>query len=83
MAAAELSTETISASTPFMTKKFYFFTGTGAADNDYVTFPGLTTVEGCYCSASDGTVGLVTLATNVATITNSSTKVWSGFVWGV
>ncbi len=56
--------------------------GTSQVNSDTFTVAGMTTVEGCALMASDGTIAACTLSTNVITITNSGTKVWSGPVWG-
>ena len=60
-----------------------FAQGTSAANSDTLTVPGFVTIKGCFLMATDGTVGTVTLGTNVITITNGGTKTWSGLVWGV
>ena len=59
-----------------------FVQGTSAANNDTLTVTGLTTVQGAYLVSSTGTAGTLTFATNVITITNGSTLVWSGLAWG-
>lgn len=59
-----------------------FIKGTCAVNSDTFTVSGLTTVVGAFLIASDGTVGTMTFSTNVITVTNGSTKVWSGLAWG-
>lgn len=59
-----------------------FVQGTSATNSDTITVTGLTTVLGAYLVSSTGVVGTLTFATNVITITNGSTLVWSGLVWG-
>ena len=59
-----------------------FVQGTSAVNNDTLTVTGLTTVQGAYLVSSTGVAGTLTFATNVITITNGSTLVWSGLVWG-
>ncbi len=67
-----------------------FENAVSAANSDTVTFSaavgghgGLTTVIGAHVVADDGTLGTFTLATNVVTVTNGSTKRWRGFAYGV
>ena len=82
MAAAEIAGATITQLTPNCGKKLMFIQGTTAANNDFITVTGLTKVEGCVLRATDGTLGTMTFATNVITITNGSTLTWSGLAWG-
>lgn len=56
--------------------------GTTAANGDTLTVNSLTTVRGAFLIATDGTVGTMTFATNVITITNGGTKTWTGLAWG-
>jgi hypothetical protein len=83
MVAAELSPETFESQSPLLAKKLVFITGTAAINDDFVTVTKLTTVQGCYLQAADGTVGLCTYAGNKITITNAGVLAWSGFAWGV
>jgi len=68
---------------PGQTRKVIFVSGTSAANNDTLTVGGLTTVLGAFLISTTGTVGAMTFATNVITITNGSTLVWTGLAWGV
>ncbi len=56
--------------------------GTSAVNSDTLTVAGLTTVIGAFLIASDGTVATMTFSTNVITVTNGGTKIWSGLAWG-
>lgn len=64
-------------------KKVYLVYATSTENTDYITVPQLATVQGCILTATDGTAGTFTIATNVITFTNGSTKTFSGIVWGV
>ena len=64
-------------------KTVLFIQGVCATNSDTITVTGLTTVNGAFLIATDGTVGAMTFATNVITVTNGSTKTWSGLCWGV
>jgi hypothetical protein len=64
-------------------KKVFLIKGTSAANSDFITVQGLTTVEGAVLTATDGTAGAMAISGNVITSSNSSTKTWSGFAWGV
>jgi hypothetical protein len=86
--AAEMTTETIVSQQPYPTfanRKVYFVVGTATTNSDFITISGLTTVQGALLSRTDsvGTFGTCTYATNVVTVTNATTGVWSGIVWGV
>ncbi len=59
-----------------------FVKGTSAANNDFITCTGMATVEGAFLISTTGVVGTMTFATNVITITNGSTLVWTGLAWG-
>ena len=59
-----------------------FVIGICAANNDTITVTGLTAVKGAFLISSTGVVGTMTFATNVITITNGGTLVWSGLAWG-
>ena len=59
-----------------------YIKGTSAVNSDTFTVSGLTTVIGAFLISSTGTVGTMTFATNVITVTNGSTLVWSGVAWG-
>lgn len=56
--------------------------GVSAANNDTLTVGALTTVLGAFLISTTGTVGTMTFATNVITITNGSTLTWTGLAWG-
>lgn len=62
--------------------RLVYIAGTSAVNNDTITVSDLTTVKGAFLISSTGTVGTMTFATNVITITNGSTLVWSGLAWG-
>lgn len=57
--------------------------GVSAVNSDTFTVSNLTTVRGAFLIATDGTVGTMTFATNVITVTNGGTKTWNGLAWGV
>ena len=82
-AAAEVTVETFSQQGPVLNKKLIFFTGTGVSVNDFVTVTPLTTVQGCYFVASDGTIPTFTFATNVITFIDLKALVYQGIIWGV
>lgn len=80
---AEVTVKTIEGENqPQAAVKIFYVTGTSAANNDTLTVTGLTTVRGAYLVSTTGTAGTLTFATNVITITNGSTLVWSGLAWG-
>jgi hypothetical protein len=62
--------------------RLVYVKGTSAANNDTLTVSDLTTVIGAFLISSTGTVITMTFATNVITLTNGSTSVVSGLVWG-
>jgi hypothetical protein len=62
--------------------RLVYVKGTSAVNNDTLTVSNLTTVVGAFLISSTGTVATMTFATNVITITNGSTLVWSGLAWG-
>lgn len=62
--------------------RLVYVAGTTVANNDTITVSDLTTVKGAFLISSTGTVGTMTFATNVITITNASTLIWSGIAWG-
>jgi hypothetical protein len=62
--------------------KLYYVKGKAAINSDYITVAGLSSVQGCILTATDGTVGTQTISTNVITVTNAGALYWSGFVWG-
>lgn len=65
-------------------KKLFYVEGTSAINDDFITIgEDMTTVKGAYLVASDGTVGDLTFATNVVTLTNGGALTWSGLVWGI
>jgi hypothetical protein len=59
-----------------------YVAGTSAVNSDTLTVTPLTTVKGAFLISSTGTVATMTFATNVITVTNGSTLVWSGLAWG-
>jgi hypothetical protein len=80
---AEVTSKTIEgAFQPQAAVKFFYVTGISAANNDTLTVSTLTTVRGCYLVSTTGTVITCTFATNVVTMTNSSTLTVSGLAWG-
>jgi len=82
MAAEATSESILQVDAPQGGKKALFFVqGTTAAGNDFITMTPLTTVLGAVMTATDGTIGVFTFATNVITIT-SAAKTYSGLVWG-
>lgn len=62
--------------------QLFFIRGTTAANNDTFTVSGLTTVIGAFLISTTGTAGTMTFSTNVITITNASTLIWTGLCWG-
>jgi hypothetical protein len=82
MTATEMTSESIKQAIPNSGKKVIFIQGISATNSDYITVTGLSVVEGAYVIATDGTVGTCTFATNIVTVTNGSTKTWSGLAWG-
>lgn len=62
--------------------RLVYVAGTTQANNDVITVTDLTTVKGAFLISSTGTVAAMTFATNIITITNASTLIWSGIVWG-
>lgn len=67
---------------PGVQTRLVYVKGTSAVNSDTLTVSDLTTVIGAFLISSTGTVGTMTFATNVITITNGSTLVWSGLAWG-
>ena len=59
----------------------FYIKGTTASINDTFTVSGVTTVIGATLVNSAGSVGVLTFATNVITVT-SVAATWSGLVWG-
>lgn len=59
-----------------------YIKGTCAVNSDTFTVSGLTTVLGAFLISTTGTAGTMTFATNVITVTNGSTLVWTGICWG-
>lgn len=62
--------------------RLVYVAGTSAVNSDTLTVPNLTTVKGAFLISSTGVAGTMTFATNVITVTNGSTLVWSGVAWG-
>ena len=83
MAAGEFSDETFQSQSPLIAKKIVFIVGTAAIDTDFITVTKLTTVEGCFLQAADGTLGVCTIVGNKITVTNAGALDWNGFCWGV
>jgi len=83
MAAGEMTAEVFNSQGPLFNKKVVFIDAQAAVNSDYITVSKLTTVQGSYLQATDGTIALSTHATNVITVTNAANKLWSGFCWGV
>lgn len=83
MVAGECTAEVFSSQSPLFNKKIVFIEAQAAVNSDFVTVSKLTTVQGSYLQASDGTIALSTHATNVITITNAGVLLWKGFCWGV
>lgn len=83
---AEVSAKTVNPIIPLgnpgLNSTVLFVKGTSAANSDTITVTGLTTVLGAFLISTTGTVGTMTFATNVITITNGSTLVWTGLAWG-
>lgn len=67
---------------PGTQNRLVYVTGTSAANNDTITVSDLTTVKGAFLISTTGTAGTMTFATNVITVTNGGTLVWSGLAWG-
>ena len=89
MTVAEATSKTIHQEIPNCGVKIYYVKGTSAADNDTITVAGLSTVKGAFLQGyaantvvTTGTAATMTFATNVITLTNGGTAVWSGIVWG-
>lgn len=83
---AEATTEVFMELAPNLPKatnqrRLVFVRGITAGANDIITITDLTTVEGAFLIATDGTVGTMTYATNVITVT-SAAKTYTGLVWG-
>lgn len=80
---AEVTVKSIeSDNVPQAAVKIFYIAGTSAANNDTLTVSPLTTVKGAFLISTTGTAGTMTFATNVITITNGGTLVWSGLCWG-
>lgn len=62
--------------------RLVYVAGTSATNSDTLTVSDLTTVKGAFLISSGGVVGTMTFATNVITVTNGSTLVWTGLAWG-
>lgn len=82
MGAAEMTSESFNSQTPLLNKKIVFISAQAAVNSDFITVSKLTSVEGSYLQAADGTVAVSTHATNVITVTNASNLLWKGFAWG-
>lgn len=83
---AEATTETFMELAPNLPRatnqrRLVFVRGTTAAGNDVITLTDLTTVEGAFLIATDGTVGTMTYGTNIITVT-SAAKTYTGLAWG-
>jgi len=63
-------------------RRIVFVRGVSAANNDTLTVPELTTVEGAFLISTTGTVITMTFATNVITLTNGGTLTVTGIAWG-
>lgn len=80
---AELTAKTIQMQEPRVGSTILLYVaGTSAANNDTLTVTGLTTVKGAFLISTTGTAGTMTFGTNVITVTNGGTLVWSGLAWG-
>lgn len=82
---AEVTVKTIQELAPNLAGtpvRLIYVKGTTAANSDTLTVSNLTTVLGAFLISSTGTAATMTFATNVITITNGSTLVWSGLAWG-
>lgn len=83
---AEVLTKTVNPIIPLgnpgLSTVVLFVKGTSQVNNDTLTVTGLATVLGAFLISSTGVVATMTFATNVITITNGGTLVWSGLVWG-
>lgn len=80
---AEFTAKTIQLQEPRVASTWLVFVkGASGVNSDTFTVTGLTTVVGAFLIASDGTVGTMTFATNVITVTNAGAKTWSGLAWG-
>lgn len=65
-------------------KKMFMIYGLSGSDTDYYTVKELTTVEGAFLTSTGGTAGAFSIgSSNKITMSNGSTKTWSGLVWGV
>lgn len=62
--------------------KIFYITGVSAANNDTITVSPIASVRGAFLISTTGTVITMTFATNVITMTNSSTLTVSGLAWG-
>jgi len=84
---AEVSAKTVQGIAPLgnagLWSTVVFVKGTSAANSDTITVTGLTTVLGAFLISTTGVVGTMTFATNVITITNGGTLVWSGLAWAL
>jgi hypothetical protein len=83
MTATEVTTKTLNTQGPVVDRKIVFVTCTPVNVADYCTVTSLTTVQGAYFVASDGTIPTFTKATNVITFIDAKNLVYQGFVWGV
>lgn len=79
---AECTAEIITDAIPQLGKKIIYVAGTDGGADDFITVPSLQIVEGAFLVASDGTIGELTFATNVITITNGNSLAWTGLAWG-
>lgn len=82
---AEFTTKVIAELAPNLPgtqRRLVFVRGISAVNSDTLTVSDLTTVEGAFLISTTGTVGTMTFATNVITVTNGSTLTWTGLVWG-
>jgi len=82
MTATEMTSKTVTQLTPNCGKKLMFVQGTSTENDDWIVVAGLSTIEGAYLRATNGTLGTATWTSNLLTITNGGVLVWSGFVWG-
>lgn len=65
-------------------KRFAARRALSAANNDTITFSGLTTIKAVIALvAEDGTVGTFSFTGKVLTLTNGGTKTWTAIVEGV
>lgn len=83
---AEVTAKTVQGvapqSNPGLWRNLVAVNGTSAANNDTLTVTGLAAVQGAFLISTTGVVATMTFATNVITITNGGTLVWSGLAWG-